>query len=239
MSELLDEAVAAHGGQEAWTRIEAVRAELSIGGAIWDVKGQTGLFANSIYEADLHRQLAVFRYFGGTDRLVHFSPDRLTLESSDGHILVALDNPRATFAGHVNETPWDQLQAAYFCGYALWTYLTLPFLYTYPGFVAEEIAPWQEEGETWRRLKVTFPDTIASHSKVQTSYFGPDGLLRRHDYPVDVLGGSQGAHYMHDYVAHEGIMVPHRRLIYPIGPENQKIPEPVLVSIDTSQLRFA
>jgi hypothetical protein len=36
--------------------------------------------------------------------------------------------------------------------------LTLPFLYTYPGFECEEIEHWHENGEDWRRLKVTFPD---------------------------------------------------------------------------------
>ena len=73
------------------------------------------------------------------------------------------DNPRAAFAGHTNETPWDLLHAAYFDGYAVWTYLTQPFLYRYPGFLATEIEPWEEDGEVWRRLKVRFPDSIASH----------------------------------------------------------------------------
>jgi hypothetical protein len=68
--------------------------------------------------------------------------------------------------------------------YALWTYLTQPFLYTYPGFAVQEIEPWEEDGEDWRRLKVIFPDTIASYTRAQVSYFGTDGLLRRHDYPM-------------------------------------------------------
>ena len=75
--------------------------------------------------------------------------------------------------------------------YALWTYLTQPFLYSYPGFETVEIEPWEEDGETWRRLKVIFPGDIASHTREQTSYFGSDGLLRRHDYAVDVLVARQ------------------------------------------------
>jgi hypothetical protein len=59
-------------------------------------------------------------------------------------------------------------------------------------------------GETWRRLKVTFPDDIASYTREQTSYFGPDGLLRRHDYAVDVLGGATGGQYIEDYHEHGG-----------------------------------
>src|SRR5437899_3272103 len=75
---------------------------------------------------------------------------------------------------------------------ALWTYFTIPILYTYPGFVAEELPPWEENGETWRPLAALFPEEIASHAQKQISYFGPDGLLRRHEYTVDVLGGAKG-----------------------------------------------
>jgi hypothetical protein len=89
-----------------------------------------------------------------------------------------------------------------------WTYLTQPFLYSYPGFETVEIEPWEEDGETWRRLKVIFPGDIATHTREQTSYFGSDGLLRRHDYAVDVLGGATGAQYVEDYHEHGGILMP-------------------------------
>jgi len=239
MNDLLDVAVKAHGGLETWNRHTSVWVDLSIGGALWDLKGQTGLFAVGTYEADLRKQRATLGHFRDAGRQVRFSPERLSLETSAGATLDVREKPRAAFAGHVNETPWDEFHAAYFTGYALWTYLTLPFLYTYPGFQVEELSPWAEVGESWRRLKVTFPDSIASHTRQQISYFGPDGLLRRHDYAVDVLGGSEGAHYVEDFHVHEGIQVPHRRRVYPLGPNNMKVAEPVLISIDIKQARFA
>jgi hypothetical protein len=82
------------------------------------------------------------------------------------------------------------MQVCRFSSYALWNYLTIPFLYTYAGFVTEELAPWQENGEQRRPLKVIVPDFIASHSREQVAYFGPDGLLRRHAYNIDVMGGA-------------------------------------------------
>jgi hypothetical protein len=91
----------------------------------------------------------------------------------------------AAFAGQTLETPWDKFHVAYFASEALWTYLTSPFLYTYPGFESEKIEPWQENGKEWRWLKVTFPEYVASHTKTQITHFGPDGLMRRHDYTVD------------------------------------------------------
>ncbi len=239
MNHLLDAAVKAHGGLDAWNRLESVWVDLSIGGALWDLKDQAGLFTVGTYEADLRRQRATLGHSRGANRRVRFSPGRLSLETNDGATLEVRENPRSAFAGHVNETPWDELHAAYFTGYALWTYLTLPFLYTYPGFETEEIAPWSEEGEQWRRLRVTFPDSVASHAREQVSYFGPDGLLRRHDYAVDVLGGSEGAHYVHDFHEHDGIKVPYRRRVYPRGPDNIKLAQPILVSIDIKSVRFA
>jgi hypothetical protein len=130
------------------------------------------------------------------------------------------------------------LHATYFCSYALWTYLTIPFLYTYPGFSVKEISAWNENGEEWRRLKATFPESIASHTNEQVSYFGPNGLLRRHQYTVDVLGGAQGLNYAYDYRNFDGIKVPTRRRIYGEDRSGHQISNPVLISIDISEMEF-
>ncbi|MDT7684324.1 MAG: hypothetical protein QOG57_4634 [Pseudonocardiales bacterium] len=71
----------------------------------------------------------------------------------------------------------------------------LPFLLTGPDFQSHELEPWQEQGQTWRRLAVTFPDGLATHNRDQTSYFDDTGLLRRHDYNADVFGGAAAANY--------------------------------------------
>ncbi len=181
MNRLLKIATDAHGGMEHWQALGSVSAKLSIGGMLWEGKGQTGLFSASTYDADVREQQAILGHFGGPDRQVRFRPDRLDLETRSGEVIATRERPRDAFAGHVNETPWDELHAAYFCSYALWTYLTQPFLYAYPGFETEEIEPWEEDGEVWRRLRIVFPTRIASHTREQISYFGPNGLLRRHD----------------------------------------------------------
>jgi hypothetical protein len=155
-------------------------------------------------------QRAILGRFGGPDQRVRFSPNRIVLETASGEPTESRENPRGAFKGHQNDTPWDRFHAAYFDGYALWTYLTQPFLYSYPGFETVEIEPWEEGGETWRRLEVIFPGDIASHTREHTSSFGSDGLLRRHDYAVDVLGGATGDQYIEDYHEHGGILMPHR-----------------------------
>jgi hypothetical protein len=115
--------------------------------------------------------------------------------------------------------------------------LTTPFLYTYEGFVTEEVAPTQVEGETWRRLKVTFPDRVKSHTREQISCFGPDGLLRRHDYTVDILGGATGLNYASDYRDVDGIIVPTKRRIYAYEGDYQPVMDPLLVEIEMGEIK--
>lgn len=238
MSDLLDLAVNAHGGLDRWKAFQRLTIDMSVGGALWVFKGQQNLFDRIRYEARTDVQQATIYGVGAPDRLVRFTPQRLSLESESGEVIQSRTDPRGAFGDHTNETPWDLLHAAYFNAYALWTYVNQPFLYTWPGFVTEELEPWQENGETWRRLKVTFPETVASHTREQVTYFGPDGLMRRHDYAVDVLGGTFGAQYIHDYIEVSGLKIPTRRRIFPLGDANQAVPEPLLVSIDIEAVQF-
>ena len=140
--------------------------------------------------------------------------------------------------GQTADSRWDKLHGGYFCSYALWGYLTTPFLYTYPGFEAHEIEPWHEDGERWRVLQVSFPGGYAAHTRTQYSYFGEDGLLRRHLYTVDVLGGAQGANYASEYRAVDGVRLATRRRVVAYDDARQKVPAPVLVSIDLSEIHF-
>jgi hypothetical protein len=239
MIDLLQLAVDAHGGLSAWNAFSALELKVAIGGAIWEFKQNPGLLRDVTYNMKTHVEQLTITGFSAPDRRISFVPERLLLATLDGKLLESRDDPRAAFAGQTAQTPWDNLHVAYFSSYALWTYFNSPFLYTLPGFACEEIAPWQEGGETWRRLKVTFPDTVASHCKVQVTHFGPDGLMRRHDYTVDILGGATGANYAFDYREFQGIKVPMARRIYAYDDKRQKIPEPVLVSIDVSQVKFS
>ena len=167
-----------------------------------------------VITASTHHERLVMD-FPGQDKRSIFEPNRIVMETAAGDLREDRDNPIAHFAGQRADTPWDDIDVAYFSGEALWTYLTTPFLFAQPGFsINEEPEPWHENGEDWRRLRVAFPDEIASHTREQLFYFGPDGLLRRHDYAVDILGGTTGANYALDYRNVNGIVVPTTRRIY-------------------------
>ena len=92
------------------------------------------------------------------------------------------------------------------------------------------------EGEIWRRLQVTFPNNIKSHTRTQISCFGPDGLLRRHDYTVDILGGATGLNYASAYRNVDGIIVPTKRRIYAYEGDYQPVWDPLLVRIDMGEI---
>jgi hypothetical protein len=216
-----------------------LRAEMSIDGAIWHLKQVPDLLRDKVFELDTHAQRIAISPFGELGGRSVFANDRLGFEASNGMETEGFESPMAAFAGHTRETPWKPVHAAYFASEALWTYLTSPFLYTYPGFTTREIEPWHEDGETWRRLEVTFPPHIASHTRTQVTHFGADGLMRRHDYTVDILGGATGANYPGDYREVQGLRMPMSRRIYAYDNALQKVPEPLLVSIDIASLAFS
>jgi hypothetical protein len=237
MNDLLEAAIEAHGGLERWNELHTVSAHLVQGGVLWQLKGQEGVLNGAVVTASLHEERVSHRPFGAPDRHSAFTPGRVAIETDDT-TLEALDQPRASFAGHTAETPWSTLQLAYFAGAAMWTYLTQPFTFTQPGFQTTELDQWEEDGQQWRRLRVTWPSHLATHSTEQTLYFTLDGLLVRHDYDVEISGGTAAAHYLSDYVDVEGIQVATKHRIFPRTPDGQSLTEPIIVSIDLSEIAF-
>ena len=72
----------------------------------------------------------------------------------------------------------------------------------------------------------------ATLSTEQTLYFDQQGLLKRHDYDVEISGGTPAAHYVSDLKEFSGIVFPTKRRIFPRQPDGHSLPEPLLVSID-------
>ena len=235
MNELLENAVSAHGGLDRWNEVKSITVDASITGALFHAKSQADTVKNIRLEVDTTRELVTIDFVGQDKRSV-FEPHRVAVQRRDGTLAGARDDPESSFDGHGFETPWDDIHLAYFTGEAMWTYLNTPFLYTWPGFVTDEIASIEVDGETWRRLKVTFPEHIKSHTRQQISCFGPDGLLRRHDFTIDILGGAPGMLYATGYRDVDGIIIPTTRRGYAWQGDYQLVPEPLLVAIDMGDI---
>jgi hypothetical protein len=234
MNDLLDKAVAAHGGLDRWNKVSSITVDGSITGALWDVKRNGDAPGDVRLKVDTTRELLTLDFVGRETGLI-FEPARVVIQNRDGTPIETRQNPEESFQGHQFETPWDDLHLAYFLGEALWTYLNVPFLYSWPEFVSEEISPIEVDGEMWRRLGATFPEHIKSHTRQQISCFGPDGLLRRHDFTIDIVGGAPGQLYATGYRDVDGIVIPTRRRAYASQGDDQI----VMVAIDMSAVSIS
>ncbi|PXV56883.1 hypothetical protein SAMN04487785_1096 [Dyella jiangningensis] len=239
MTRLLDTAIQAAGGMDRFRSFQSVSAHLHHTGVLWSLKKRQGVLTDARVTVQLHTQRVSHGPFLPSSDHSVYTPDRVEIRSESDALVEALDSPRASFDGFEMETPWSNPQLAYFAGYTMWTYLTSPFLLARPDIATEEMEPWIVDGLRWRRLRATFPRTIATHSTIQTFYFDADGLLRRHDYEVDIQGRNAAARYLSDYVDVQGTAMPTRLRIYPRGADNHAVPEPLIVGVDLSDYRFA
>src|SRR4051812_17028855 len=85
----------------------------------------------------------------------------------------------------------------------------------------------------WRRLDVSFPRGLHTHSQRQTFHIDAVGLVRRHDYVAEPVGRwARGAQYCDEHRWFAGLVFPTRRRVHPRGPGGRALPAPVLVSLD-------
>ena len=242
MIPLLELALDAHGGLTRWRQVKSIDLKLSIGGQLWHAKGlPQGL--NVALHVEPSRKLVVVSPFDGEDSTGYFTPDRVWVENAAGTVVQELTSPRGSFSGHDLMTPWSKLQELYFVGYAFLNYLSSPFNLAEPGFEVAEIEPHKENGETWRRMVVRFPDEYPSHSAEQTLYFNQQGLLKRLNYVVDIVGGGPaagGAHYCFDHHKVGGIIFPTYRRVLGRDPkaEDPESSAPVGVEVRISNIEI-
>lgn len=235
---LLKEVLDAHGGLTQWKRFTKICATIRSGGDLWGIKGVPQDPSPRQMFASLDKEWSSVLPYGAPDMLTEFTPNRIAIVTVDGTLIAERFHPAEHADGKDMNAPWDTLDRAYFNGYALWTYLNVPFLLAWPGFDVVEIASWQEGDEEWRGLRATFPSKIASHSKEQEFYFGADGLLRRHDYYVDASGGFAATQYVSHFIEVEGIKLPTTRLAYMRAGNLKPLTDRLMVSIDLSDFKL-
>lgn len=226
MTHLLDKALAAHGGLERWTRVDALDLSLSITGGIWHVKGQPHLLEHISASVMTREPRVLVTFESGAYSSADWTPERTVLTTTSGETLERT-HAREHFDGQFIASPWDPLDAVYFCSYAIWTYFNSPFLFAKPGNVLRDIGPWQEGGETWSRLHITFAEGLVTHGRHAVAYFDDSGLLRRYDYVVDIMGGATGANYAHGYADCTGLLIPQHRQVF--GYDEQGRPQSTLL----------
>jgi hypothetical protein len=86
MTDLLALAVEAHGGLERWNTVKSIDVELSITGAIWQVKGRPDVLRTIAMRVEVEQERVVTT-FADKDVRTTFEPDRVLIERKDGTLI--------------------------------------------------------------------------------------------------------------------------------------------------------
>lgn len=226
---LLDDVIDASGGMARWNSLSRFTLHLSIGGTLFANAGHAREFKDVTAEGSTRTQSLRFTGITGGERSGSFHPDAITIEKLDGEVLQSWSNPGPAFADIGQPELADELQLVFFCGVAIWSCLTIPFLLAHPEVVTEELSPHQEGTEIWRRLRAQFPDQLITLASEQIFYFDQSGLQRRTDHE---LFGMKVAHASWAHDSFGGIVVPTLRRIQTVQADGTVIAKPVLMDVE-------
>jgi hypothetical protein len=178
MTALLDEVLEAHGGLARWRKARTVQARVRTGGLLIRTRVPGNRLADSHLTVYVQEPRTVLDPFPRDGQRGVFERGAARIEGYDGEVLSSRADPRAAFFGRSGvrrNLRWDALDSVYFAGYAMWNYLTFPYLLTHEGVEVGEGDTWSEGAETWRRLHASFPPDINTHSPRQTFYVDAGG----------------------------------------------------------------
>ena len=130
---------------------------LSVAGTLFSSTGHASEFKDVTAEGSTRTQSVRFTGITGGEHSGSFQPDAITIESLEGEILRTWRNPSLAFTETGSPTLADELHLVFFCGVAIWNYLTNPFLLAHPDVVVEELPPWQENNEVMAAVAGAVP----------------------------------------------------------------------------------
>jgi hypothetical protein len=233
--DLLGRVIDAHGGLERFERLEAVRWRLRSGGALRAKRGMQPV-PDFTATLSLREPRTVLDPYPAPGLRGVFDHGLVRIEDgATGDVIKDRPVARSAFGGLFNRRHawWDELDFLYFAGYALWQYAVTPFVFTWPGVASREIEPWHEDGQTWRRLEVTFPRDWDVHCQVQRLAFDDRGRLRRQDYTAEIIGPwANAVHYASEHATIGDVVWPLRRRVHPRGPGGRPVRAVTLVGLD-------
>ncbi len=232
--DIVEQAIAAHGGLDLWEGASEVSVQISSGGLAFASKLEGHAVRDVEARISVRGQHVILTPYPRPGQRGVLDQDGTVRVETEGEELVeARGNARGAFRDLRHKLRWDRLDILYFATYAIWTYLSTPFVFTREDYQVVELDPWVENGEPWRRLAVTFPEHVHTHSRQQVFYVDANGLIGRHDYTAEPIGGwAKAAHYCLDHRSFDGLVVPTRRRVYPRKPNNQRRSGPLLVWIE-------
>ncbi|MEY9124080.1 hypothetical protein ABIA03_003996 [Bradyrhizobium yuanmingense] len=226
---LLDDVLSANGGLARWNSLSRFTLHLSISGKLFDSVGRAGEFKDVTAEGATRTQSICFMGITGGKYSGSFQPDAITIEAMHGEVLRTWRDPSPAFPQSDPAVLADELQLVFFCGVAIWNDLVGPFLLARPDVVVEELPPWEERKESWRRLRARFPPSVITLAPEQVLYFDVNGLLRRTDHD---LFGMKVAQYSWAHGSFGGVIAPTLRRVHMLQADGSVIAKPVLMDVE-------
>ena len=229
---IIEEIINAHGGKAIWDSIDWIAADISARGFLFKAK-HIPVLQHVLVRASAKRPHFIFNNFpemGQTGELI--GNEEVRILGSNGKVLRSRSTPRAAFKGFRRILWWDYLDFIYFGGYATWNYLVTPFIFLRKGFSFENLGYLPQTDRNLLCFRITFPDDIPTHSRIQTFYFDENNLLRRLDYTAEVVGSwAHAAHFCNRYRDFSGLKVPTQRTVRPLI-LNHPLSSPTLVGLE-------
>jgi hypothetical protein len=224
-------ALTAYGGDAVWQGARATETTVTIGGALFWVKGRT-IPPHAVIRADLRRphvEISPVDAAGDVGTLDGFA---VTITSPGGQTIDHRPDARDHLRNQQLWTRWDRLDLTYFLAYAFWGYNSLPYQLTRSDITWTEI----EDGV----LQADYGADVPVHNRSQRFFFDRrTGLLRRNDY--NALAASPGAQAANVVLAHGltgDVPFPSRREVK-MTPHRYGwcVPAPNMVTIDVEKWR--
>lgn len=198
---------------------------------MWASAGAVDVLGGVEVTVWVQEQRTQVRPFGASDLRCCYTSDRVSIQTLEGDSVEEASDMRNSF---VSGTPWTAMQVAHVTGYTMWTYLSEPQHLTMPGVQVVE-----DGGQSWRRLQVRYPADVVTHGAVQTIYVDDEGLIRRRDFNIDVLGVMPAVEYAADFREDGGVLVPATRRTFVLDDARQVLLDRPLLSVELADIRVA
>ncbi len=228
---LLEQVLEAHGGRARWQSLDTIEADFSSGGLAFSLHLQPWTLQGLKISVQPHARRVVLRDFVHPGWSGVWTPNRVQILDDHGVVVAQRLDPRIAFSRIDKQVRWNKLDILYFAGYALWNYLSFPFILESPGVTL---------GNTdSRELRARFDSSVPTHSEVQSFHVDPSGLLTRHDYTADVIGKwANAANFCLASELVDGLRFYTRRRVLPRFGTQTVLPFPTLVWIEIDAIRL-
>lgn len=213
--EVIQRSIKRHGGMQRYEQIDRIVCRVyTLGGFGMARRGLNTQFAMPNIVTLMPRQrMAVLHDYPRPGRDCIFDNGKVAEVTTGEAPVFEHDNHRVHMLSVSRfRRPWTTLDAAYFFGYAMTHYASLPFSLAGVKVVGMKT---RRSGDWRDRIDFEYPDGAHTHSKLETIYFDESGLLMRHDYRPEVSSPiARAANFLLEYKSFDGYLITERRQVF-------------------------